>query len=317
MTALRRITILLFIAALSTSCQGKEDGWDTRFVIADAVPVYERPSPDAKAAGGLKFGSKIKCSDRGLKNVVTRGWLHVKSGDVRGYIRNSGIADEALYREIDDLFKAAKEAPVQASGETTRKAALLLKPENGAFVLQRMRNHVRVEILERIVVTSGKKGKEKKRLYYKVRLADGRAGFLRSRQLRLTPPAELNVYTQVRTPVSWYVLGEKEDPETKARCSEYLVTYESAASDIETDFNRMELYTCDPKTRRYGTALAKSGLHGILPVEITDASDGGRTIRLRQHPGGNAGKIQTIRYSYPNPIKLLDEKTEEAPAENH
>lgn len=314
MPAIRLLTTILLVAAIFSSCQKGEEGWEPLRVVSEKTTVFERPSSSSAVVAELPFGSEVLCSEKGLGNEVTKGWLQVKSGGHRGFMEKRGVAEEGLYEEINRTFEEAGKAPIQATGETGKKVSLLLKPEIGAFVVELLREPARAEVLERVVTTSGEKEKARKQLWYRIRLANGRAGFVLKRQLRLTPPPELGAYTQVRTPVSWHSLGERVDPETGRRGSDYIVAYESFGSGANTDFTRVELYTFDPGTRQYGTALAKSGLYGILPLKIADAENGGKTIEIRQHPKGDRGKINVIRYSYPSPIKLLSEHTEEAPA---
>lgn len=316
MPTIHRFAIFTLLAVFLFACQAADKDWERFWIISEKTPVYERASTTSKVLQELTFGSVVQCSDKNLGNAVSRGWLQVKSGKIRGFMEKKGIAGEEQYKEINDLVAGAKDAIVQAIGLTGKKVPLLLKPEGGAFVIQLLKEPVKADVLERIVVTAGEKEKAKKQIWYRIRLASGRAGFIPKRNLRLTPPPELNVYTQVRTPVSWYNLGEKEDPETKEKGNDYLVTYESVDSDIDTDFTRIELYTYDLKSRQYATALARSGLYGILPLKITDAAGGGKIIEIREHPKGDKNKIHVMQYSFPKPTKIVNEYTEDAADKN-
>ena len=88
------------------------------------------------------------------------------------------------------------------------------------------------------------------------------------------------------------------------------MTYWSVGSDVDTDFTRVELYTYEPRSKQYATALAKSGLYGLLPVTITDAGNARKLIEIREHPHGDAQKIHVMQYSYPSPIKIVKEYVE-------
>ena len=312
MSTIHRFATLALLAVFLFSCQAEDNDWNRFWITSEKATIYERASRTSNVLQELTFGSVVECSDKNMGNEISKGWLQVKSGNVRGFMEKKGIAGEELHKEIDNLIDGAKDAPVQASGLTGKKVSLLLKPLNDAFVIQLLKEPIKVDILERIVTTAGEKEKAKKQVWYKIRLTTGLAGFIPKRNLQLTTPSELNVYTQVRTPVSWYNLGEKEDPVTKEKGSDYLVTYESADSDIDTDFTRVELYTYDLKTKQYATALAKSGLYGILPLKITDAGNGGKIIEIREHPKGDKNKIHVMQYSFPKPIKIINEYTEDA-----
>lgn len=311
MSTIYRFTILALLAVFLFSCKPATDkGWNSFRVIAEKVTVYDHPSSTANVLQELVFGTVVECSDKNLASSVSKKWWRVKSGNVRGFMEKKGIAGEQQYKEINDLIDGAKNAPVQATGETSKKASLLVKPESGTFVIQFLKEPVAADILERLVVTTGEKEKAKRQVWYKIRLANGRVGFVTKRSLLLTPPSELNVYTQVRTPVSWYILGEKEDPETKKKGYDYLVTYASVDADVDTDFTRIELYTYDIKSKQYATALARSGLYGILPIKVTDTDNGGKIFEIREHPKGDKNKIHVIQYSFPRPIKIIKEYIE-------
>ncbi len=317
MSAKYRLAAVVFASLLMASCAGGDEDWGSFRVVSEKKTVYERPSSTSAVAGELSFGAEARCSEKGLNNAITKGWLRVKSGKVSGFMEKGGIGEEGLFREMDNLFEEAKEAAAQATGETGRRVPLLLEPESGAHQIDMLKEPTKVDILGRVVAGESDKGGGRRQTWYKIRLANGRAGFILKRQLRLTPPPELNAYTQVRTPVSWQGLGENVDPESGASGWDYIVTYESVGQDIDTDFTRFELYTFDPATKQYGTALAKGGLDGILPVEVSDGEGGGKVIEIRHHPKGDKGRIATMSYSYPKPIKLLGEKTAADGGEQH
>ena len=259
MSAKYRLTAVVFSALLLASCAGGDEDWGAFRVVSEKKTVYERPSSTSAVAGELPFGAEMKCSEKGLNNAITKGWLRVKSGKVSGFMEKGGVGEEELFREINTLFEEAKEAAAQATGETGRRVPLLLKPAGGAHQIEMLKEPTKVDVLGRVVATEDDKGGKRRQTWYSIRLANGRAGFVLKRQLRLTPPPELNAYTQVRTPVSWHSLGENVDSESGASGWDYIVTFESVGQDIDTDFTRFELYTFDPATKQYGTALAKGG----------------------------------------------------------
>lgn len=308
-----RFTVLILSIFFLLSCQSVADKYQDQFwVISDRAILYARPSITSKQLKELKFNTLILGRDKNPSASTPKGWLEAKFGDVYGFLERKGIAGEEFYKQIKGMTDSEKDAPVHGAGITGKKVALRLKPENGAAAIQLLKEPTEVDILERILVTAGEKEKAKKQIWYKVRVPDGRVGFVTKNNLKLTPPPELNVYTEVRTPVTWYKLGDKLDPQTEQKVSEYLVTYSSVGSDIATDFTRIELYTCDPKSKQYATNLARSNLYGILPVKITEAENGGKIIEIREHPKGNKGKIHVIKYSYPSPIKIISESVEDA-----
>lgn len=311
MSIFYRLAILTLFAALLFSCKPADKYQDRFWVTTSSANIYERPTITSKVLKELKFGSDVYCRDKNPSYTIAKGWVEAKVGDVRGFIERRVISGEDLYKEIRGLMDEAKGVPAQAAGLTAKKAYLRLKPDNAAFIIQQLKEQNNAEVLERIVLTIGDKEKPKKQVWYKVRLADGRVGFVTRFSFQMTPPAEINNYTSIRVPVSWYKLSEKQDLETGERGGDYLVTYASVDSDVDTDFTRIELYTYNLNAHQYATSLAKSGLYGILPIKIIDEGDGRKIIEIREHPRGDPKRVHVMQYSFPSPIKIVKEYVEE------
>lgn len=308
-----RFAVFMLFTVFLCSCQQFADKYQDHFwVISDSAGIYERPEAATKMLKELKLGADLYCREKNPSYSVPRGWIEAKSGDVRGFIEKKRIAGEDVYKEIQGLIDRAKDVSAQATGLTKGKVSLRLKPEKGAFVIKSLKEPGRVDVLQRIVFTISEKEKAKKQIWYKIRLDDGYVGFVTANNVELTPPGELNMYTQARTPISWYKLNEKEDPKTGEKGSDYLVTYSSVGSDVGTDFTRIELYTYDLRTKSYATSLARSNLYGILPVKITDEENNKKVIEIKEHPKGNQTKIHVIQYSFPSPIKVVKDYVEDA-----
>jgi len=310
-----RVVLLVLLSVVLSSCKPAGKYQDHFWVIAESATLSERPVATSKVLQTLKFGAEVACREQNPSYSVPKGWVEAISGDVRGFMEKRAMAGKDMYEAIQGLMDGAKNVSVEATGLARKKASLRLKPEKDAFVVGRLKEPAKVGVLERIVVTVGEGEKATKQIWYKIRLDDGRAGFVMRSDLQLIPPGELNAYTSVRTPVTWYTLGEKTDPATGAKGNDYLVTYAAVGSDVDTDFTRVEIYLYDPRTKQYATALARSGLYGTLPVKITDAGDNGKMIELRESPNGDVKKIHVMQYSYPSPIKLVKESVENAAAQ--
>jgi len=307
MSRISHAAILVVLSVFVSSCQPVDQYQDQFWVISDSAKIYERPDTISKLLLEFKFGAEVSCREKNPSYSVAKGWVEAKSGEVSGFMEKRGIAGKEMYEAIRGLMDEAKDAAVQATGLTRKKASLRLKPEKEAFVIGRLKEPAQALVLERLVVTVAEKEKATKQVWYKIRLDDGRAGFVARSDLQLIPPSELNAYTDVRTPVSWYELGEKKDPATGEKGRDYLVTYSSVGSDVGADFTRVEIYIYDLRTKQYATALAKSGLYGKLPVRITDEGDNRKIIDIQEHPKGDEKKIHVMQYTYPSPIKLVKE----------
>lgn len=308
-----RVVILVFLSAFLLSCQPTDKHYRDQFwVMTDKVNMYEHPSITSQVLKELKFGDKIVCRDKASGYAIQKGWVEAKSDGVYGFIERRGLVGEDIYKEFKSVSDASIDAPAQASGLTVKKTKLRSKAEKDSPVFEVLKDPKNAEVLERLVTSINEKGQARRQVWYKIRLDNGRVGYVTRGSIQLTPPKELDNYTSVRTPVSWYTLAEKEDAATGEKGRDYLVSYSSVGSDTGTDFTRVELYTYDLKTKQYATALAKSDLYGILPIKVTEESNGRKIIELREHPHGDMKKIHVMQYSFPSPIKIVKEFVEDA-----
>jgi len=304
------VAITLFLSSCSqTTVYG--DHKDHFRVISNTAKIYRRPIRIAEVMGELKLGDEVYCREQNPSREISEGWLEAKSGTITGYIETRDIANDDTYGLLEKMIEEAKSVPASASGKTGKKTTLKMKPDKGSRTIGILKGPHRVDVLERLVVKSERKGKTRRGVWYRVRLEDGRVGYVPARRVDLLPPREINQYTSIRVPVSWYLLQEKTDAETGKKARDYLVSYASVGSDIETDFTRIELYTYDMQKNQYGTALAKSGMYGVLPITITDTDDGRKMIEIKEHPHGNKSKMHVTQYSFPSPITVVNEYTEE------
>lgn len=313
----RKAGVLCLVALLLSicSCQNEDSSYRDHFwVISGTANIYKRPSRIGQIIGELKFGEEILCKEKMPGPMVPEDWLEAKSGENYGYVMKDNMADKELFAEINDMMEAAKKTAVQASGMTKKKTSLRMKPDNNSKTIELLKEPQKAEVFERIVNETEGKGGKKKHVWYKVRLDDGRVGYISGSAIALMPPKEIGMYTQIRVPVSWYMLQEKNDPATGNSGRDYLVTYSSVGSGIDTDFTRIELYTYDPKSGQYSTSLAKSGLYGRLPVVITEGEKGGKLIEIAEYPKGNQSKLHIMQYSFPSPIRVVKETTEDIKA---
>jgi hypothetical protein len=150
--------------------------------------------------------------------------------------------------------------------------------------------------------------KTRKEVWYKVRLADGRVGYIYTRNLKFEPPPELTEYTQFRPTLAWLKLRRIES-EGFGGVNEYLVAYATPGVNFGADYDRVEIYTWDGK--RYQTAFARSSLRGILPIPVIH--EGNEVyFELRELDAKQPGQLFVRRYHFPHPIKEVGRSKLEA-----
>lgn len=301
------LTCLFALSTLFTSCTSVDNGFDHYWVTSGKLNVHKSANRMADVIGKLKFGDEILGHESNLGVLVPKQWLEIKYGDGYGYVERSRICDKATIDKMKKLAADVKESQVQGTGLTGKKTPLRVGPSKSFKLIERIKKPANIEVFDRVVVDRKDKDKTRKEVWHKVRLEDGRVGYTHSSNVRLVPPREINQYTSIRKTVAWQELGEKRDPETGAEGKEYIVAYLSQGTPINADFSRIELYTFDPATGRYGTALARSGLMGKLPLAVKDAGDGKKIIEIRQIKKKKPGKLLIQEYSFPSPIKMVKE----------
>ncbi|MFA5812127.1 MAG: SH3 domain-containing protein, partial [bacterium] len=261
---MRRITLVTCMLALltfATACDPKNKGFEHYWVISQEVDVVTLAHTENKVLGTLKFGDEVLGRKPNLGAVFPKQWLEVKFGNGRGYVDRTNLGDKAMIDEMNNLIASVKESQVQGVGETRKRIPLRLRPSSSSPLIEIIKKPAKVEVFERAVVEKEKKGTSGKEVWYKVRVEDGRIGYVPD-MISLVTPSELNQYTAAREAVAWREIDEKEDPATGAKGKEYIVAYLSAGTPIDVDFSRIELYTYDPKSSQYATSLAKGGLLG-------------------------------------------------------
>lgn len=298
--------LLLAVLAGMLSCSQEGDGGDPFWVLSGKLEVYASATKGNDVLKTLKFGDEVRGREPNLGTWVGKQWIEVAYDNGRGYADRTNLGDKATMDAMKALIDGARGSQVQGVGETYKKTPFRLGPSADAKQIELLKDPAKVDVFERILVDKEGKGKAGKEVWYKVRLDDGRVGFITDR-FRLAPPAVLNQYTAARKAVAWRELGEKRDPETGRRGMEYIVAYTSAGLPIDVDFSRIELYSIDPKTGQYGTKLAKSALAGKLPLIIKDGEGGRKIIEIRQIAKGKPGKLLVQEYSYPDPVKMIKE----------
>ncbi len=300
------VPCILVLLTLATACNPKNKGFEHYWVISQELDVLTSAPRERKVAGTLKFGDEVVGREPNLGAVIPKEWLEIKFGDGRGFVDRTHLGDKAMIDEMNGLIASVKESQVQATGETRKKTPFRLRPSTSSQMIELLKKPAKVEVFERVVVDKEKKGTSGKDVWYKVRLEDGRTGYVPD-VISLSTPGALDQYTAARETVAWRELGEKEDPASGSKGKEYIVAYISAGTPVDVDFSRIELYTFDPKSRQYATSLAKGGILGKLPITVKDGDDGMKIIEVRLLAKDKPGKFLIQEYSYPKPIKMIRE----------
>lgn len=304
------ITILLFLVL--AACKASDNKHtNTMWVIASSADVHEKPDVFSDAIDTVKFGDSVTGLDEKFRFGIPDDWLQIKlpSGKL-GYVQIKYLADKTKLEKMDALLDLIETKQAQASGTTGRKAPIRLGPGRDAELIEVMRTPQNFDVYDKVTTTHTHNNREKKEVWYLVKLVDGRAGYIHSLNIKLVPPPDINMYTQGRKAVAWHMLREKEDAESGRKGRDYITAYAGTALSPGADFDRIEIYNYDPKIGAYSTSFAKSGIKGLLPLNVIDTDGGGKIIKVRLMKKNEPGSVTIQEYSFPNPIKMVREYDE-------
>lgn len=308
------IFLAVFVAVASLmGCGRRDELYGDKFrVITAKVDAYERPNVLSKVVATYKYNDELAGRDKKPRFNTPDDWLEIQvAPKVVGFVERSAIADAAIQEKLKTLADSVKDKQVQASGITKKKSRFRISPERNGQLIETLKEPVKFDMYEKVVIeTAGDKG-PKREFWYKVKLQDGRVGYLYMFNVEFTPPGDIKMYTENRKPVSWYLLRERKDEVTGNTGRDYLVSYISLGRE-GIDFNRIELYTNEIKSGRYATAFARGDLKGILPIDIVKNDDGTIVFRFRQLIKDKKDKLLVQEYSFPSPIKMIREYEEDA-----
>lgn len=309
------LLVLVFVALLIGACTNPEiSKYEDQFwVTTSKADVYSKPTVLSKIIQTYKFNDTVFGLDKKPKYSTPKEWLEIKLGPGNyGFVERNKLGNKAFVDQLNAMKAATEGLVVQAKGLIGKKASIKTEPSRVSRTIETLKEPQIAQIYGRMIKARDEKTPDKKDIWYKIQLEDGRVGYITSSNITLTPPNEINVYTQIRNPVSWHELRTVENKETGTSGKDYIVAYASIGLDMDTDFSRIELYSYDAKSGKYSTSLARSGLAGVLPIEIIDNGDGRKSIKIRQKAKGKEGKLFVQEYSFPSPIKIVKEYEEDA-----
>jgi uncharacterized protein YgiM (DUF1202 family) len=287
-------------------------------VIVGEEGLYQQPDRLSRKVTTLSFGQEVTVLER-KRPATAHGWEEIHAGQkLSGFVRSSTLGPPELIEKLRGLMKSIEGVEPQAVGVTTAATNFRLEPGSEGQVIEKLPAGTRFEMFERQatltpqvvnpVAGGPKETKARKEVWYKVRLPDGRVGYIYTRNLEFEPPTELTEYTRSRRTVAWLKLRSLKS-ETSDSVNEYLVAYATPGVDFGADYNRVEIYIWDGKG--YQTAFAQSSLQGILPIHVIHEGND-VFFELRELDNKQPGHVLVRRYHFPHPIKEVGRSNVEA-----
>ncbi|MGC8605522.1 MAG: SH3 domain-containing protein, partial [Desulfomonilaceae bacterium] len=218
----------------------------------------------------------------------------VRTRDGReGYVEQKAIGGEDIIAKTQELRKSIEGMPSQAEAVTKSKANFRLTPGRQHEIIEILPPGKKLEVYERVVtirnglaadkvkgrlrpMESGvipadepsipEDGSEdiRKDVWYKVKIEDGRVGYIFTHNMKLTPPEDISKTVPFMRMIAWRTVNVTDDPDIGAK-SNYIVAYAPIGKDAGCDYTRLYLVSWSSKLKRR-IITWQLRINGILPI---------------------------------------------------
>ncbi|MBI5571342.1 MAG: SH3 domain-containing protein [Desulfomonile tiedjei] len=222
-------------------------------------------------------------------------WYRVRTRDGRdGYLAQKVVGGQDIIEKTNELRRSIEGVPPQAEGVTKSRANFRLDPGRNQEIIEVLPAGKKFEVYERVVTaresnpsdkeraTRGKTSDPtarleevspsddlagdgaKKDVWYKVKIEDGRVGFLYTHNMRLSPPEDIARVVPFMRMMAWRTVNTKDDPDRGAK-NNYIVAYAPLGKDAGCDYTRLYFVNWHVKMKRpmVGWQLR---ITGVLPI---------------------------------------------------
>jgi hypothetical protein len=218
-------------------------------------------------------------------------WYRVRTRDGReGYIEQKVVGGQEIIQKTQDLRRSIEGMSVQAEGITKKKANFRLEPGLQHETIEILPPDKKLEVYERVVtlrrnptspmaprIRGGAQGAPheeppadegsdelKKDVWYKVKIEDGRVGYIYTHNMKLTPPDDIARAVPFMRLVAWKTVNTTDDPDRGAM-NNFVVAYAPTGKDPGCDYSRLYFmnWAGKPPKRIISWQMR---VNGILPI---------------------------------------------------
>lgn len=252
-----------------------------------ACSLYQTANPNSEIVRKIPAESSVHLIDK------VGEYYRVRMRDGReGYVEQKVVGGEDIILRTQELRRSIEGMPVQAEGMTKTKANFRLQAGREHEVIEVLPPDRKLEVYERVVTvrrtnpagtaTRGRPAGQsaaqeesasnadpgtddlKKDVWYKVKIEDGRVGYIYTHNLRLTPPEEIARRVPWMRIVGWRTVNTTDDPDRGAM-NNYIVAYAPIGRDPGCDYTRLYFMSWVAKgSHRIDSWQLR--LNGVLPV---------------------------------------------------
>ena len=295
------------------------------FAASRKVTVWSSNAQVREPLVYATFGDRFDVLERSGDSVQVR-----TTKGVEGWVASRDLLSADLWQRTEDLAAAARKMPVQAAGHTKVLTNLRLDPGRDAVRIFQLPRDTPVDLLQRRVVDvpvsganqgeedAGEPATTKKEDWLLV-LAHAKdqgdfAGWVVGRFVAMDLPDPLPDYT---SSAGMRVAGWMELNHVVAAGqphAQYLVFGTRGPEGDVCDFSTLRVYTWGIKRARYETAFVDSNFCGLMPVEVTPATQPGGDANFHFATIGKSGKEDRAYRMHQTIVRRTDENRGKRPA---
>ncbi|MCA1960806.1 MAG: SH3 domain-containing protein [Desulfomonile sp.] len=264
------------------------------FIPRDGITIrpcslYQTANPNSEVVAKLPAETTVHLTDK------VGEWYRVRTREGReGYLDQKMVGGEDIIRRTNELRRSIEGVPVQAEGVIKSKANFRLDPGRNQPVLEVLPPGKKFEMYERVVTLqrsgpasdrlttrgpgddqaaaeeeppqSGESADDttKKDVWYKVKVEDGRVGYVYTHNLRFTPPEDIARQVPFMRLVAWRPVGTTDDPDYGAK-NNYVAAYAPIGKDPGCDYTRLYFMSWSKLHKRLNPSW-QSKISGVLPI---------------------------------------------------
>ena len=341
---------LLGMLAALTGCSHLRSIAPKEYVYVTVKQTYlrDRVAVVANRVAQVTNGERLQVLEHG------RRFLRVKTPEgAMGWVEDHAVIDQTEYDRFQDLAKQHAAEPAVATAVLYNELYVHLTPGRKTQRFYLLPVNTKVSLLERASVARGatpgvlglplapvthavaaqpsaagahKMGHRENLQaqsssavpmedWWLVRAADGRTGWMLSRDLDVDVPQDVAQYAESEKMIGAYVLRTVDDPDSgkpDGKVPEYLTVLTAYKQGLPYDFDQVRVFTWDKAHHRYGTAFRLRDIAGFFPVKVTpgdaNAPNGpvpafsvlvapGGTVTLDPSTGkADAGQLETMTF---------------------
>jgi SH3-like domain-containing protein len=249
-----------------------------------ATSMYQTANPNSEVIRRVPAETPVYLMDK------VGDWYRVRTRDGReGYLEQKVVGGQEIIQKTQELRRSIEGMSVQAEGVTKAKANFRLEPGRQHEVIEILPPDKKLEVYERVVTLQKspspaavqRKGggpvqaveepsnddasdDMKKDVWYKVKIEDGRVGYIYTHNLKITPPEDIARAVPYMRMMAWKTINTTDDPDRGAM-NNFLVAYAPIGKDPGCDYTRLYFMHWSAKQKRRSISW-QTRVNGVLPI---------------------------------------------------